>query len=153
MYVDKVNDNYNELVQILRGSNFQTVLKKFTMIVKSLDSQCVNVHSSLQIAQKLLNEKSPTNSREIEKRMDIECRHVVLGHLQRAGHPTAFDRVLGTRLGVHAAEMVDNKEFGKVAALKGTEIVTVDMKAALGKLKTVPKKRYDEARLFFGVEG
>jgi 6-phosphofructokinase 1 len=92
-------------------------------------------------------------SKQIEKLTGKECRHVVLGHLQRAGHPTAFDRVLGTRLGVHAAEMIDRKEFGKIAALKGTEIVSVDMKKALGTLKTVPKKRYDEARLFFGVEG
>ena len=92
-------------------------------------------------------------ARQIEKLTGKECRHVVLGHLQRAGHPTAFDRVLGTRLGVHAADMIDNAEFGKIAALKGTEIVSVDMKEALGTLKTVPKKRYDEARLFFGVEG
>lgn len=91
--------------------------------------------------------------RQIEKLTGKECRHVVLGHLQRAGHPTAFDRVLGTRLGVHAADMVDKGEFGKIASLRGTDIVTVDMKDALGNLKTVPKKRYDEARLFFGVEG
>jgi 6-phosphofructokinase 1 len=92
-------------------------------------------------------------AKDIEKLTGKECRHVVLGHLQRAGHPTAFDRVLGTRLGVHAAAMIDKAEFGKVAALKGTDIVTVSMKDALGSLKTVSKKRYDEARLFFGVEG
>ena len=92
-------------------------------------------------------------AKEIEKLTGKECRSVVLGHLQRAGHPTAFDRVLGTRLGVHAAGLIDKAEFGNVAALKGTEIVTVSMKDALGKLKTVPRKRYDEARLFFGVEG
>ena len=90
---------------------------------------------------------------EIEKITGKECRHVVLGHLQRAGHPTAFDRVLGTRLGVHATELIDKGDFGKVVALKGTDIVTVSMKDALGKLKTVPKKRYEEAKLFFGVEG
>ncbi len=86
---------------------------------------------------------------EIEKKTGIECRHVVLGHLQRAGEPTVFDRVLGTRLGIHAAEMVDKKEFGKMAALKGTEIVSVPLSKAVGKLKTVPKERYDEAKLFF----
>ena len=92
-------------------------------------------------------------AKEIEKLTGKECRSVVLGHLQRAGHPTAFDRVLGTRLGVHAMDMIYKGEFGKVACLKGTEIVSEDMKKALGTLKTVPKKRYDEARLFFGVEG
>lgn len=90
---------------------------------------------------------------EIEKITGKECRYVVLGHLQRAGHPTAFDRVLGTRLGVYAAGLIDKGEYGNVAALKGTDIVTVSMKDALGKLKTVPKKRYEEAKLFFGLEG
>lgn len=88
-------------------------------------------------------------SEEIEKRTDIECRHVVLGHLQRAGEPTVFDRVLGTRLGVKAADMIDKGEFGKMAALKGTEIIAVPLERAVGKLKTVPKDRFDEAKIFF----
>ncbi|MBD3164723.1 ATP-dependent 6-phosphofructokinase [Candidatus Woesearchaeota archaeon] len=92
-------------------------------------------------------------ARDITKLTGKECRHVVLGHLQRAGHPTAFDRVLGTRLGLHAAEMADKKEFGKIASLRGTDIKSVSMKDALGSLKTVSKGRYDEARIFFGVEG
>jgi 6-phosphofructokinase 1 len=92
-------------------------------------------------------------AKEIEKQTGKECRHVVLGHLQRAGDPTAFDRVLGTRLGVKAAEMIDKKEFGKMASLKGNEIVSVPLAKAVGKIKIVPKKRYEEARLFFGLEG
>ncbi len=90
-------------------------------------------------------------ARELEKRTGKECRHVVLGHLQRAGEPTVFDRVLGTRLGIKAAEMVAQGEFGKMAALKGTEIVAVPIEKAVGKLKTVPKQRYEEARLFFDL--
>lgn len=90
-------------------------------------------------------------AKEIEKRTGIECRHVVLGHLQRAGEPTVFDRVLGTRLGIKAAKMIDKKEFGKMAALKGTEIISVELEKAVGKLKTVPKERYDEAKLFFEI--
>ncbi len=89
---------------------------------------------------------------EIEKKTGIECRHVVLGHLQRAGSPTVFDRVLGTRLGVKAASMIDKGEFGKMAALQGTDIVAVDLNLAVGKLKTVPKDRIDEAKLFFETE-
>jgi len=91
-----------------------------------------------------------TIAAEIEKRTGKESRHVVLGHLQRGGHPTAFDRVLGTRFGIHAAEMVHRKEFGKISALRGIEIITVEMQEALGKLKTVPEKRLEEAKLFFG---
>jgi len=88
-------------------------------------------------------------AKEIEKNLGIECRHVVLGHLQRAGEPTVFDRLLGTRLGIKAAEMIDKQEFGKMASLKGTDIVAVELEKAVGKLKTVPKERYDEAKLFF----
>ncbi len=88
-------------------------------------------------------------SKEIEKRLDIECRHVVLGHLQRAGSPTVFDRVLGTRLGIKAADMIDKKEFGKMAALKGIEIIAVPLEEGVGTLKTVPKERYDEIKIFF----
>ncbi|HZX44776.1 MAG TPA: 6-phosphofructokinase [Candidatus Nanoarchaeia archaeon] len=90
--------------------------------------------------------------KEIEKRTDIECRHVVLGHLQRAGDPTVFDRVLGTRLGVKAAEMIDKGKFGMMAALRGTDIVAIPLEEAVGKLKTVPKERYDEAKLFFETD-
>jgi phosphofructokinase-like protein len=86
---------------------------------------------------------------EIEKKTGIECRHVVLGHLQRAGHPTVFDRVLGTRLGIKAVQMINDREFGKMAALKGTDIVSVSLEKAVGKLKIVPKKRFEEAKLFF----
>jgi phosphofructokinase-like protein len=93
-----------------------------------------------------------TLAKEIEKRTGKECRHVVLGHLQRAGAPTAFDVVLGTRLGVKAVEMIDKKEFGKMASLKGTNIVTVPLQKAVGKLKTVPKYLIEEERLFWGVE-
>ena len=93
-----------------------------------------------------------TLAKEIEKRTGKECRHVVLGHLQRAGAPTAFDVVLGTRLGVKAVEMINKKEFGKMASLKGTEIVSVSLQKAVGKLKTVPKAQIDEEKLFWGVE-
>ncbi|MCK5283658.1 MAG: ATP-dependent 6-phosphofructokinase [Nanoarchaeota archaeon] len=88
-------------------------------------------------------------AKEIEEKTGKECRHVVLGHLQRAGRPTVFDRVLGTRLGVHAARMIDNHEFGKMAALKATDIVSIPLEKAVGKLKQVPKERYEEAKIFF----
>lgn len=91
-------------------------------------------------------------SEEIEKKTGVECRHVVLGHLQRAGSPTVFDRVLGTRLGIKAAEMIHKGEFGNMAVLKGTDIVSAPIEVAVGKYKTVPKERYDEARLFFEKE-
>jgi len=86
---------------------------------------------------------------KLEEITGKECRHVVLGHLQRAGTPTAFDINLGTRLGIRAADMIENGEFGKMAALQGTEVVPVPLEAAVGKLKTVPKERLDEAKIFY----
>jgi 6-phosphofructokinase 1 len=90
-----------------------------------------------------------TIAAEIEKRTGKESRYVVLGHLQRGGAPSAFDRVIGTRFGIHAANMVHGKEYGKIAALRGTEIISAGMQEALGELKTVPKKRFEEAKIFF----
>ncbi|MDE2491885.1 MAG: ATP-dependent 6-phosphofructokinase [Elusimicrobia bacterium] len=73
----------------------------------------------------------------IEDGTGIETRHAVIGHIQRGGAPTLFDRILGTRAGVKAAELVHAGEFGKMAALKGTEVVAVGLDAATAKLKTV----------------
>jgi phosphofructokinase-like protein len=87
---------------------------------------------------------------EIADRTDLETRHVVLGHVQRGGSPTAFDRVLGTRFGVKAVEMAEEGLFGKMAALRGIDIVAVDLNEAVGKLKTVPEDHYETAKLFFG---
>lgn len=88
-------------------------------------------------------------SREIEDRTGLETRHVVLGHVQRGGPPSAFDRVLGTRLGIRVVEMAEENLTGRMAALQGGEIIAVDLKEAVGVLKTVPLSRYDEAVLFF----
>ncbi|TDQ52520.1 6-phosphofructokinase [Actinorugispora endophytica] len=87
---------------------------------------------------------------EIESRTGKEARSVVLGHVQRGGTPSAFDRVLATRLGSNAIAAVNDKEFGKMVALQGTEIVRVDLAEATETLKTVPTERYEEAEVFFG---
>jgi 6-phosphofructokinase 1 len=87
--------------------------------------------------------------REIERRTGFETRVSVLGYVQRGGTPTAFDRVLATRFGVKACELIENGEFGKIVALKGNKIVSVGMQEAL-QLKKVDKELYDIASLFFG---
>ncbi|MCD4708294.1 MAG: 6-phosphofructokinase [Candidatus Sabulitectum sp.] len=87
---------------------------------------------------------------EIEDRTGLETRHVVLGHVQRGGSPSAFDRVLGTRLGVKAVEIGESGENRKMAALRGTEIVAADLAEAVGTLKTVPEEHIKTAELFFG---
>ncbi|MFL6099673.1 MAG: 6-phosphofructokinase [Actinomycetales bacterium] len=87
---------------------------------------------------------------ELEKRTGQESRSVVLGHVQRGGTPTAYDRVLSTRFGLHAIDAVDDKEFGVMVALRGTDIVRVPLSEATAELKTVPLERYQEAQVFFG---
>jgi 6-phosphofructokinase 1 len=87
---------------------------------------------------------------EIEKRTGKEARVAVLGHIQRGGTPTAFDRVLATRYGTHAIRAVAAGAFGAMVALRGTEIVQVPLAVATSQLKLVPPERYAEAELFFG---
>ena len=89
-------------------------------------------------------------AQEIEKRTKFETRVTVLGHIQRGGSPTAFDRVLGTRFGVKAMELVMAKQWGYMASLKGTEIAAVPLQDAVGTLKTVDIKFYELAKTFFG---
>ncbi|RJQ69622.1 ATP-dependent 6-phosphofructokinase [Pseudonocardiaceae bacterium YIM PH 21723] len=87
---------------------------------------------------------------EIAERTGKESRAVVLGHVQRGGTPTAYDRVLATRFGLHAVDAVHEGDFGVMVALRGTEIVRVKLAEATDELKTVPIERYSEAEVLFG---
>ena len=86
----------------------------------------------------------------IEQGSGIETRATVLGHVQRGGSPTAFDRVLATRTGMAAADAVQAGNWGTLASLKGDSIEMVPLADAVGNLKTVPASRYEEVRLNFG---
>ncbi|NLI15343.1 MAG: 6-phosphofructokinase [candidate division Zixibacteria bacterium] len=89
-------------------------------------------------------------AKEIEKRTGFEARYVILGHIQRGGTPTAFDRVLATRFGVAAVDLIHQGDFGKMVALKGLQIVPVPLEDALAKTKVVPDDLYSAAEVFFG---
>ena len=89
-------------------------------------------------------------AQEIERRTGKEARTSVLGHIQRGGTPTAFDRVLATRLGLHAITAVHEGDWGKMVGLKGTEIVRVPLSEATASLKLVDPARYSEVEVFFG---
>src|SRR5918995_106836 len=91
-----------------------------------------------------------TLAEEIKERTGIDTRHVVLGHLQRGGTPTAYDRILSTRYGLRAAEAVKNGEWGQMVALRGSEIVIVPLEEATEETKTVPDDLYNAAATFFG---
>jgi 6-phosphofructokinase 1 len=87
---------------------------------------------------------------EVEQRTGFETRVTVLGHLQRGGTPTAFDRVLGTRFGIAAIDLVHAENFGNMVSLQGNEIVSIPLSEAVDKLKVVDQDFYDLARVFFG---
>jgi phosphofructokinase-like protein len=87
---------------------------------------------------------------QIEQRTGKEARTTVLGHIQRGGTPTAFDRVLATRFGLHAVDAVAEGGWGQMVALRGTDIVRVPLKDAVTELKTVSPELYAEAQVFFG---
>jgi phosphofructokinase-like protein len=89
-------------------------------------------------------------AREIEERTGFETRVTVLGHVQRGGSPTPRDRVLATRFGLEAADLVERGAFGRMAALHGDRIVDIALEEATRELKTVPSEWYDVARAFFG---
>ncbi|MEU2393670.1 6-phosphofructokinase [Streptomyces sp. NPDC007369] len=89
-------------------------------------------------------------AKEIEGRTGKEARTTVLGHIQRGGTPSAFDRWLATRFGLHAVDAVHDGDFGTMVALRGTDIVRVPLAEATAKLKTVDPALYREAGVFFG---
>jgi 6-phosphofructokinase 1 len=87
---------------------------------------------------------------QIEEKTGKEARTSVLGHIQRGGTPTAFDRVLATRFGLQAITAASEGDWGVMVALHGTDIVRVPLATATAQLKTVPLERYKESEIFFG---
>ncbi|MBA7582851.1 Pyrophosphate--fructose 6-phosphate 1-phosphotransferase [subsurface metagenome] len=85
----------------------------------------------------------------IKKNTGIETRHAVIGHIQRGGSPTLFDRILGLRCGVTAVDLIAKGKFGYMAALKGSEVIGVPLEKAVSKLKVVDKKWWKLAQVFF----
>ena len=91
-----------------------------------------------------------TLEKEIEERTGFETRMTILGHIQRGGTPVAYDRVLGTRFGVEAIDAASEGDFGRMVALRGTEIVRVGLEEALAEPKLLDPKLFETAEVFFG---
>ncbi|AYC36102.1 6-phosphofructokinase [Streptomyces griseorubiginosus] len=89
-------------------------------------------------------------AQEIERRTGTEARTTVLGHVQRGGTPSAFDRWLATRYGLHAVDAVKGGDFGTMVALRGTDIVRIPLDETRGRTKVVDPSLYDEFGVFFG---
>ena len=144
----------NEVCEILRkrkkrGKNFSIIVCAEGATLKDSDL-VLRAQSKDAFGHVLLGGIGPVLAEKIEEMTGFETRVTVLGHIQRGGSPTAFDRVLSTRYGVKAVELVNARQFGKMVCLRGNDISSVPLSKGVGKLKTVDRKLYDIAKIFFG---
>ena len=137
-----------------RGKDFSIVVvsEGYELTYSSGESRLVagEARATDQFGHVVLGGVGDALAKEIESRTGFETRVTVLGHVQRGGTPTARDRVLATRYGLKAAELVHEGRFGRMAALHGDRIVDVSLADATAELKTVPPDWYEVARAFFG---
>ncbi len=133
-----------------RGKNYSIVVASEGVELPHADESADNM-SVDAFGHVILRERGVGEylAKEIESRTGIETRFAVLGHIQRGGAPTVFDRVLASRLGIKAADLVHERKFGQMASLQGNQIVGVDLGAAVADLKRVPVALYDEAKVLF----
>jgi ATP-dependent phosphofructokinase / diphosphate-dependent phosphofructokinase len=135
-----------------RGKDFSIVVvsEGYELTYESGERQAVAQAGEDAFGHVRLGGVGDALARQIEERTGYETRVTVLGHVQRGGTPTPRDRVLATRYGLKAADLVHERRFGRMAALQGDRIVDVSLKEATTELKTVPPEWYEVARAFFG---
>ena len=135
-----------------KGKDFSIVVvsEGWEMRTESGDSQIVGTTTTDAFGHVRLGGVGDALAREIEARTGFETRVTTLGHIQRGGSPTAHDRVLATRYGLKAADMVHAGAWGQMAALRGDRIEAVPLSDAVAELKTVPDELYEQASTFFG---
>jgi 6-phosphofructokinase 1 len=151
--IPEVPIKMNEVIDVIKKRNERG--KNFSIIVVAEGAKFEG--SEVLVEQKLdafghvrLGGIGELLANKIEEKTGFETRVAVLGHIQRGGSPTAFDRVLGMRFGQKAVELVKKGDFGKMVALKGNEIVSIPIETAVGTLKTVDAPFYNMAKAFFG---
>ncbi len=151
--IPEVRANLNEVCALLkarkkRGENYSIVVAAEGAQLQD-DAMVVQEERLDAFGHVRLGGIGELLGKRIEEITGIETRYVVLGHIQRGGTPTAFDRVLATRFGVKAFELAKGGRFGYMASLSGTQIVEVPIEEAVGELKTVDMKFYEIAKIFF----
>lgn len=132
-----------------RGKNFSIVVVAEGAFFKE-ENACLQEQKLDEFGHVRLGGIGHTLGKIIEDTTGYETRVTVLGHIQRGGSPSAFDRVLGTRFGVKAYDLVKAGDFGKMVSLRGNKIVAVPLKDATEELKTVDLQLYEIAKIFFG---
>lgn len=132
------------------GKKFSIVVVAEGAVPKESGSRVTSSDAKDEFGHERLGGIGAVLGRELEARLGVETRVTVLGHVQRGGTPTAFDRILATRFGVAAVELVHEGRFGTMAALKGSHIEAIPLKEATEKTKTVDMDLYALATIFFG---
>ncbi len=133
-----------------RGKDFSIIVVAEGARPKEIDHFLVKTQRVDEFGHERLGGIGNFIAEEIEKLTGFETRVTILGHVQRGGSPTTFDRVLATRFGVKAAEMADDGEVGKMISLKGNRIVEVDLSEIIEQPKPVDPDLYEIAEVFFG---
>lgn len=133
-----------------RGKDFSIIVVAEGARPKEIDHFLVKTNRVDEFGHQQLGGIGNFIAEEIERLTGFETRVTILGHVQRGGSPTAFDRVLATRFGVKAAEMADAAEFGQMVSLRGNDIVEVKLSELIDKVKPVDAGLYEIAEVFFG---
>ncbi len=131
-----------------RGKNFSIIVVAEGAVSKDL-GKCIICDEVDEFGHARFRGVGEYLADEIKKKTGFDTRATILGHIQRGGAPTAFDRVLGTRFGVAAIDLVAEKKFGLMVSLKGNKVVSVSLREAISKLKTVDSEIYDISKIFF----
>ncbi len=134
-----------------RGKNFSIIVVAEGAVLRDAGGTPVQVQSERVDAfgHARLGGIGATLAERIERETGFESRYSVLGHIQRGGTPSAFDRFLGSRFGVAAVDLVHGERFGRMVAIRGMKVVDVPIQEALGSIKTVDREFYELAQVFF----
>ena len=146
--IDKVCEVINK--RHSRGKTFSIIVVAEGAELKELKGEVTQDKEKDAFGHVKLGGIGQVLGKMIEEKTGYETRVTVLGHIQRGGSPTAFDRILGTRYGVRGMQLVMEKKFGKMVALRGNKIVAVELKEAVVELKTVDREIFEIAETFFG---
>jgi 6-phosphofructokinase 1 len=153
--VPEVPFSFEDVAELLtarhkRGKNFSIVVVAAGAMPKEFETGVSKTGKVDEFGHPILSGIGEVVAAEIEKRTDMETRVAVLGPIQRGGSPTAYDRVLATRFGIHAVDMVHQGKYGYMAALRGTDIVETPVVEILKKTRTVDPHLLETAQALFG---
>ncbi len=152
--IPEVPFSYDEIIDVIekrrkKGKEFSIIVVAEGAKPKSLDQQVTSTGKVDSFGHVQLGGIGDHIGKEIEKRTGYSTRTTILGHLQRGGMPTAFDRILATRLGVKAVDLVHDNDFGKMVCFKEYKIITVPLSEALKEQKPMDLELYELSKLFY----